>query len=102
VVDLPEPVGPVTKLFQKVQLTLPQTILKGFLGKTPIFVIPQYKLFLSNTLKTNFSPKLVGRLETLKIYFSVFKFTLNLPSCGMRDSVISSPEIIFTLAITAC
>ena len=98
VVDLPLPVGPVTRIIPKGFCN----ICSSFFMSS--FLIPRLSLFirlesLERILITTFSPFTVGRIETLKSTAFPSIFVRILPSCGILFSAIFKFANILILVI---
>ena len=98
VVDLPDPVGPVTR---NIPSAIP-TILSNTAWsseKNPSSGSPSLKPSLSRIRITMLSPYTVGRLDTRKSISLLLKVICMRPSCGTRFSAMDMFAISFSLDI---
>ncbi|CCY61155.1 uncharacterized protein BN572_00375 [Clostridium sp. CAG:264] len=98
VVDLPEPVGPVTRIIPCGLLRIPSnTLISSSSRPSPLFGFVSPSLEVSRI--TVFSPYTVGRIDTRTSNSLRSTKIVIRPSCGFLFSAISIPPMILIRAV---
>ena len=98
VVDLPEPVGPVTRMIPCGLLRIPSnTLISSSSSPRPLFGLVSPSLEVSRI--TVFSPYTVGRIDTRTSNSRLSTKIVIRPSCGFLFSAISIPPMILIRAV---
>ena len=99
-VDLPEPVGPVTRTIPKGLLPISRTLLRAVLSVIRVSR-PSWVALLSRIRNTTFSPKRPGSVLTRKSTTCWRKLRRIRPSWGNRRSAMSRSAMILKREVTA-